>query len=407
MQNWIKKTVGFGIASFLSDFSHEMTISFIPILITQFVGAERAPLFLGIIASLGDAFASFLRIIAGYLTDRIAHKKPLIMVGYFISALFSTLVGFAHSAWEALWYRILSFTGSGLREPPRDALMAATIEPMYYGRAFGLQRALDTLGSLIGPLVAFACIQLFSMRMIFILSFIPGILAVLAILLWTQDKTITQKKSFITSTFWQDLSHLPRSFLVFLSILFIFHLGNFNKLLLLSRAQEMLYGHEAGAAKGLVLLYAFFNIARACSEFIIGLLSDFINRILLLALLGFGLFAVTGFMLIASSATFMYCSIAFIIAGMSMATITTLKKACAADMLPDHIRGLGYGILQASEGFALLISSALIGFLWTHISASLAFSYVIIMSLIALFLLLGFIFFKRNQKTFYQASHLE
>lgn len=395
MQHWIKKTVGFGIASFLSDCSHEMTISFIPMLVSHFVGAAQAPFFLGVIASLSDAFASFLRIIAGFITDKMVHKKPLIMIGYGISALFSMLVGFAHSVWTIFAYRILSFTGSGLREPPRDALMAASIEPAYYGRAFGLQRALDTLGSLIGPLIAYVGVSFLPMRMIFILSFIPGMLAVVAILVWTQDKTVAKKQSIIKTSFWHDIMQLPRSFVLFLAILFIFHLSNFNKLLLLSRAQEMLGISGIGNTQWLVLLYAFFNIARACSEFLVGFLSDYVNRIILLAFIGCGLFAVTGYMLIMTSASFMYCSIVFVMAGISMAAITALKKACAADMLPAPVRGLGFGILQASEGFALLISSALIGFLWTHISATVAFIYVSGISIVAMFLLLGFVLWQK------------
>src|SRR5579872_1863495 len=117
MKRWIKNIFGFGLASFFGDFSHEMTISLVPVLVTQFVGPALAPFYLGIIASISDAFASFLRIIAGFLTDRLPRKKPLIMFGYGIAALFSTLVGFAHSILQILLYRMLSFAGSGLREP--------------------------------------------------------------------------------------------------------------------------------------------------------------------------------------------------------------------------------------------------------------------------------------------------
>src|SRR5205085_2756896 len=121
-----------------------MTISLIPVLVAQFVGAAQAPLFLGIISSACDAFASFLRLIAGFLTDRLPRKKPLIMFGYGIAAIFTSLTGFTRSIGGILLCRILSFTGSGLREPPRDALIATIIEPAEYGRAFGLRNAMDT-----------------------------------------------------------------------------------------------------------------------------------------------------------------------------------------------------------------------------------------------------------------------
>lgn len=128
MKTWIKKVFGFGLASYLSDFSHEMTVSFIPTIVEGFVGTAQAPFILGIISSATDACAGFLRIVSGYVSDHIVHKKPLIALGYGISATFSTFIGFATGVWQVLLFRILSFTGSSLREPPRDALIAASVE---------------------------------------------------------------------------------------------------------------------------------------------------------------------------------------------------------------------------------------------------------------------------------------
>jgi MFS family permease len=393
IKTWVKKIFGFGVASFFGDFSHEMTISFIPVLVTQFVGPAQAPLYLGIIASVSDAFASFIRIISGYLTDKFSQKKPLIILGYGVAAVFTTLVGFSSSLWQMFLYRALSFTGSGLREPPRDALIATIVEPADYGRAFGLRNAMDTLGSLIGPLIAFVCIGIFSMREIFALSFIPGILAVFAIVFLTKDMRVPKKNIRISRTFWKDFLLLPRTFILFLIILFIFDVSNFNKLLLISRTQEILTGDKDAIIKWLVLLYAFFNISRACSEFMIGFLSDYVNRIILLSVFGCGVFIAVAFMLMTPHASFIYCTAIFVLAGVSAAATSTLKKACAADMLPADIRGLGYGTLQASEGFAALFASAFIGFLWTNYSPMLGFSYVIVMSGIATILLLVFSFF--------------
>lgn len=396
MKSWIKKIYGFGIASFLADFSHEMTIALVPMVVSQFTGTTQLPFALGIIASIGDAFASFVRIIAGYITDRLPRKKPLIMLGYGVAALFTTLIGFAHSIWGVLSYRTLAFVGSGLREPPRDAAIATLIEPAYYGRAFGLRNAMDTLGSLVGPIVAFVCIGYFSTQNIFLLSFIPGILAVAAILFLTQEVTV-HKQTGIPPTFWQDLKSLPRQFILFLAIVFVFDLASFNKLLLIARTQEMLAMDALSVAKWVVLLYALFNLVRALGEFAIGWLSDYFNRIVLLAFLGCGIFACTAFLLITPHATVNLCALIFGLSGISTAASFTLKKACAADMLPAPIRGLGYGVLQASEGFAALISSALIGFLWTHYAAAVGFSYAIGMSLVAMVLLLGFWVMQRNK----------
>lgn len=375
MKTWIKKVYGFGIASFLSDFSHEMTVSLVPILVAQLVGLTQAPFFLGIIS--------------GFLSDRLPRKKPLIAIGYGISAVFSTLVGFTNSIWGILVYRILSFTGSGLCEPPRDTLIAATVGSKNYGRAFGLKNAMDTLGSLIGPLVAFICAGIISIDGIFILSFIPGILVVFAILFLTNDVQVSKKNYHNSRHYWEDFLLLPRKFIIFLSILFIFELSSFNKLLLLTRTQQILM-HQNNIAQSLVLLYAIFNGIRAFSEFIIGLVSDYINRILLLAFLGCTPFALVAFLLILPQASFTYCAFIFGLAGIGTAALTTLTKACTADMLPSDIRGLGYGTLQASEGVANLFSNIFIGFLWTRYSAFIGFSYIIIISFISMGLLVGF-----------------
>lgn len=398
MKTWIKKVFGYGLASFFGDFSHEMTVSLIPVLVAQFVGVDQAPLYLGIISSVTDGFASFLRIISGLATDRTQRKKLLIVLGYSISAVFSTLVGFAHSVWTLLLFRMISFTGSGLREPPRDALIAATVGAQNYGRAFGLRNAMDTLGALVGPLVAFACATRYSVREIFILSFIPGILAVFSIIFLTENiKTVTKNIRKI-EPFWKDFALLPRSFIIFLCILFIFDLSCFNKLLLLARTQEIITANKSTIPQFLIILYALFNMTRAVTEFAIGWLSDYVNRIFLLAIFGCGIFSLVSLLLITSKASFSYCLLVFILSGISAGALLTMKKACAADMLPEDIRGLGYGLMQAGEGSAALIANTLIGILWTRYSALVSFSYVAFLSFIAMFLLLLFFVTKNITK---------
>lgn len=392
MQTWIKKVFGFGIASFFADVSHEMTVSFIPILVAQFVPPPSVPFFLGVIASLSDAFASFLRLFSGYISDITMHKKPLIAFGYGIAALFSTLTGFAHSLWSIFLYRILSFTGSGLREPPRDALIAATVGSEYYGRAFGLRNAMDTMGALLGPLIAWAVADICTVPSIFLLSAIPGFLAVASIIFLTQDIQVPVKELKPGVSLWNSIKLLPKNFLIFLAILFIFDLSFFNKLLLLARAQEVLPYSGAYIAQAMVLLYTIFNLSRAVCEFIIGRVSDYLDRILLLAIFGCGFLACTALLLMVSTASFGYYILIFVLAGISTGAITTLKKACAADMVPQEAIGLGYGVLQATEGFAALFSSFITGLLWTHYSATYAFSYVTILSLFSMLLLLIIIY---------------
>ena len=169
-----------------------------------------------------------------------------------------------------------------------------------------------------------------------------------------------QKKSRISPTLWQDILRLPKFFIIFVIILFILDLSTLNKLLLIARAQEILIVKASSIPQYIVLLYAFFNIVRAGSEFLLGLISDYVNRIVLLAFFGSAILALEAFLLLAPQANFIYCLAIFALAGINASTVMTLKKASAADMLPGDIRGLGYGVLQASEGFAALIANFLI-----------------------------------------------
>lgn len=397
MKKWINKVFGFGLASFLSDFSHEMTVSLIPTLVAGFVGPAQAPFVLGIISSTTDAFASFLRLFSGYMSDKISHKKPLIAIGYGISAVFSTLTGFAASALQLLIFRTLSFTGSALREPPRDALIAASVEPKNYGRAFGLQRAMDTLGSLAGPLAAFVATSyfLYSSKTIFLISFIPGICATVAIIFLTQDVRFNSHKIRKYVNWHDELRLLPRIYYVIIIIFFIFDLGIINKLLLLMRAQEMLAGSVISIASIIVLLYAVFNTTRAINEFILGLLSDYVNRSILLAFFGFGLQAVVAALLMYSPIHISYTFVIFALAGISIGSASTLKKAILADVLPDEVRGLGFGLQQATEGIAALFSSTIIGYVWTHYSVRNAFLYSVTLSITAMVLLLMVLLFNQ------------
>lgn len=389
MKQWIKKIWGFGLASFFSDVSHEMTVSLIPIIVGQFVGPAYVPFALGVIASISDAFASFLRLFSGVLSDRIARKKPLIALGYAMSGFFSMLVGFAHSASAVLMYRMLSFAGSGLREPPRDALIAATIDPAYYGRAFGLRNAMDTVGSLVGPLIALVCLRVFSIKSVFLLSCVPGILSVVAIIYYTQDIPVPAT-SKPREWWWHSFALLPRSFVLFVSIFFVFELGCFDKLLLLARTQELLGGSSTSVASMMVLLYALFNASRACAEYLIGWLGDMIDSIVLLAVLGCGVFIALSLLLCVTHASLLYCMLVFVLSGVSTATTYTLKKSCAAHMLPSDMRGTGYGFMQAMSGMAALFAHAFIGFLWTWHTAQLGFGYAALCATIAMGALLFF-----------------
>jgi len=393
--SWLNKNVfGTGPTSFFSDASHEMTTAVLPAFLVGLVGNTLAPQILGIISGLSDAAASFIKIFSGWISDKIKKRKGLIVAGYAATGFFAGLTGFATHWIGALFYRTFAWVGRGLREPPRDALIADSVSPAYYGRAFGFHRAMDTLGAIAGPLFVFLALAHFGVKNIFLFSFIPGSLAVITIALLTKEKSEDSKQQ--SRGFWKDVASLPSSFRFFLLVMFIFGIGNFNRTLLLLRAQNVLTPAVGLAIAGglSVLLYTLRNVFQAIADYVVGYLSDFLGRKLLLAFLGFFVFGLMSLGFAFPIPALWFFILLFALSGISAATYTALEKAYAADLLPSHLRGTGYGVLQTIDGIGDFISSFTVGFLWSAISPASGFIYAAVLSVASAVLL----FATRNRR---------
>lgn len=392
--NWLTKDIlGFGLASLMSDFGHEMTTAILPSFLVAFVGLTQAPAVLGIISGFSDAAASIFKLLSGVLSDRFNARKPFMVLGYTFTAVFIALIGTAHAVWQITLYKTLAWTGRGFREPARDAAIAETVPAAYYGRAFGFQRAMDTMGAILGPLCAFFLIHLVSLKTIFFLAFFPGILAVFFIVFFTQESKKLEQVSLFTSNFFQQFLVLPKRFLFFVVVMFIFGIGNFNRVLLLLYAQEhMVIAKESflEISASAIALYTFFNIVRSLSEYSIGYLSDFVDRRLLLAFFGIALFGLLSFLMMFHSSSLSFLIFLFILCGISTAAVSALEKAFAGDLLltTPHLRATGFGLLQTIDGIGDLISSIVVGFLWSSIAAWAGFVYAMLMSILAFILLM-------------------
>jgi len=388
-KKWLNRNVvAMGVTSLFSDTSHEMATSALPTFLTVLVGPTLAPQLLGIISGLSDGLASFMKTFSGWFSDKIGKRKPLTVLGYVLTGFFVGLIGFATNWIEVLFCRVLAWIGRGMREPPRDAMLADSVDKKFYGHAFGFNRALDTIGAVIGPLLAFFLITILDIRKIFFLSFIPGALAVVAIAFGVKEQKSRIKKK-VKGLFFH-LKTLPPNFKLFVFIMFIFGIGNFNRTLLLLRVQEVLTPANGMLIAGsiAVFLYAIRNVAQAIADYIVGSISDKIGKRILLAFVGFFLFGIVSLGFIYTTTNFYYFMILFILSGVSAASYTALEKAYAADLLPSHIRGTGYGVLNTIDGIGDLISSFVVGTIWTLVSPSLAFVYGAIISFIAALLLI-------------------
>ena len=177
---WLTPGVrGIGAASLLADLGHEIPTALLPSLLTSTLGAPASAL--GLIEGVSDALAGATRFAGGPLADDPHRRRTAAVGGYAGTAILSGLVGVATSVWQVGVLRAGAWAARGLRVPSRNALLADVVTPGMYGRAYGFERAMDNLGAIGGPLLALALIAVFSVRTAILLSIIPGLLAVLAI----------------------------------------------------------------------------------------------------------------------------------------------------------------------------------------------------------------------------------
>src|SRR5260370_40971307 len=187
-QSWLNRTVlGVGLPSLFSDWSHETATAVLPAFLAA-IGA--GPAWLGAIEGVADGLSSFAKLIAGHYTDRLKNRKPLAVFGYAFTALCTASFGLAIHAYQVLLGRTGAWLGRGVRSPARKALLAADVPPYAYGRAFGLERLMDTLGAIVGPLTALWLLEVtsHSYHKVFFLTLFPRLLALPSFCLLVGDR---------------------------------------------------------------------------------------------------------------------------------------------------------------------------------------------------------------------------
>src|SRR5712692_5297612 len=199
-QSWLNRTVlGVGLTSLFSDWSHETATAVLPAFLAA-IGA--GPVWLGAIEGIADGLSSFTKLASGHFTDRLKHRKPLAVFGYAFTALATASFAFATHAYQVLFGRAAAWLGRGVRSPAKKALLAADVPPSAYGRAFGLERLMDTVGAIVGPLTALWLLQVtnHNYRTVFLWTLLPGMIAVASFWLLVRERplTIKKKQSFVT-----------------------------------------------------------------------------------------------------------------------------------------------------------------------------------------------------------------
>ena len=383
--NWLNRNVvGLAVNRFLSDLGHEAGTSILPLFLAA-IGAPAAAL--GLMEGVADGLSSFTKLLGGWLGDRVERRRPWAAAGYLLTGVTTGLYGlFAWWPWT-LFMRAVGWAGRGIRSPLHDAILTDSVPAAARGRAFGFDEAADTAGAVAGPLAAMAIVGLapaglhglHNFNVVFWLAAIPGILAAVSIiaLVVEREHPILRETSLIGS-----LRLLPGSFRRYLMGVFVFGCGDFSHTMLILYAVQSLTGRYGPSAGTIAIgLYALHNFLYAVGSYPAGALADRYGkgRFLLAA---YALASLMNLILVVAAPSLATLLVVFMLAGAAYALQQSLERAIAADLVPVEVRSTGFGALASANGVGDLISSAVVGALWTAVGPTAAFGYALALSVI-------------------------
>ena len=377
-----------GIVSFMTDLSSEMVYPIIPLYLTAVFGAT--PAIVGLIEGIAESLASLLKVFSGYWADRYRNKKRLTLIGYSASFFYKVALLLAASWPGVLVARIVDRVGKGIRTAPRDVLIAESADAKKLGGSFGLHKMMDMLGSALGILASYFLLMISAgsgagtgaggssgtkiagYHRIFLISIIPAVLGVLALLLVKERRS----ESAPTRKLSLNFGALDGRLKAFLIIVFLFTLGNSSNAFLLLRA-----GSVGFDAQSVILLYFLFNIVASLLAYPMGRLSDRIGRRTLLVggYLIYGLVYI-GFAHVSTRAGLVAL---FACYGIYTAMTTGTERALITEIAPANLKGTMLGLHGTLVGIGLLPASLIAGFLWNTFGAAAPFWFGGILGLIA------------------------
>jgi MFS family permease len=373
---WLNATVlGIGLASLFSDVGHEMATAAMPAMLAT-LGVGSA--YLGLIEGLADGLSSFVKLFSGLYSDRLRRRKPLAVAGYFVTALGMASFSFAGQWWHILLGRVGGWIGRGARSPVRSVLLADATTPEAYGRAFGFERAMDSAGAIVGPLLSLALVATVGLRPMFLWTIVPGLCAVGCMAFLVRERPHEPQPH---APLWGSLQELPGDFKKYLVGIGIAGIGDFsNTLLILWATQAWMprYGLSA-AARMAMLFYVGYNVVYTVSCYLSGLLADRLPKHWVLAV-GYSFAVVPAVALLLPGDSLAKFAVVFGVSGLYMGVWETLESSTAATLLPDNVRGVGFGVLSTVNGLGDFLSSFLVGVFWA-LSPGLSMGFVIATSL--------------------------
>ncbi len=367
-----------GLTSLLTDISTKMVYSIMPMFLLS-IGASKTTL--SLIEGIAESTATLLKAASGFWSDKIGKNKPFMILGYGLSAIVMPIYAFVASPLQVLYIRFVERIGKGIRTAPRDSLISGCATNGDSGRNFGLQKAMDNTGAIIGPLIAFALLSAFpgNFQGVFLLAGIPSILGILVLILGIREAKKT-KEQLLGKFRFRDYS---KRYYLFLGIIFLFTLGNSTDALLLVKANEV-----GIKVVYIPLVYLIMNTVSVILAIPLGTLSDKVGKEKLLVF-GYLIYALAyaGFGATSSISVIMCL---FALYGLYSAATDGIQKALISDLLDANKKGTGLGIYNALLGVTLLPASIIAGLLYDHINSSVPFYFGAVTAILSAILMAVF-----------------
>ncbi len=355
----------------------------LPIFFQDVLGINKA--FIGLIEGAAESFSSFMKVISGYISDKIKKRKIFIIIGYAIPAFIKPVYIFASTWWHIFILRFIERSGKGMRDPPRDALIAASASGKRYGGAFGFHRMMDTLGAVTGVIALAIILHFFpdTLKPLFLIAFIPGIISfTLACTKVEEDKKIKKSKKEINL---RAITHMPPAYKFFLIPTFIFAIGNMSYAFFILRAENLglnlIY---------IPLVYLVYTMTYAATALPAGNLADKIGRITTL-ILG-NVFFLVACVLFAIPLPASISWIVFVLYGLFYAFNVGVAKAYISNTVPREHTATAIGIHNFIMGICALPASLIVGSLWNWLDATIAFGYSATLTIVSIIFYIAMLF---------------
>ena len=355
-----------GIVSFFTDFSTEMIAGMLPSFIVTELGASKA--ILGGIEGSGELVSYAFRLVSGSLSDRFRRRKIFILLGYGLSTISKPFFSVSFNWIDVLVIRISDRVGKGVRTAPRDALISDSVTETTSGKAFGIHRTLDQTGAIAGPIAGYALLQAFNVRDIFVLSLIPGIIAIIILVFFVKEVIGKDITKGMQRNFYYLLKQ-NKPFTILLVITGIYSLGAYNFSFILLKSLDL-----GVIESSIPLVYAAINITHTAISIPAGIIADRIGKEKIL-ILGYGVLLISSSVMVLLSGNFLYAFVIALIYGIYVGITETVQRAVLPRYADSNVRGTAYGLYNLVIGVGFFIGNILFGYFWDVYSLGVAISF--------------------------------